>query len=75
MCKSRKTKRLSMRVTPLMHERLRQMARELDTPLPDLLTVGAMAFYARATTPAEYLRAKSEFLVTEIQRQAGGAPS
>jgi hypothetical protein len=70
--KTRKTKRLSMRVTPLVHERLHEMAEELGTPLPDLLTVGAMAFYARAATPAEYLRAKSEFLVSEIQKQTEG---
>jgi hypothetical protein len=64
-----KSARFSMRVSPIVLARLKEMAEELGCPLQDLLVVGAFSFHAHTLTPEKYLTSKAEFLVSQIVKK------
>ena len=56
-----------MRLHPSTLARLKEMAKELSTKLPDLLIVGAMSMHMHASSPAAYLHGKAEMIADQAE--------
>ncbi len=65
MTSTKKTARYTMRLNPAMKRRLREMADELNTSMPDLMTIGAMSLFFAAKSPIGFLTKKSDVFVQE----------
>jgi len=62
---STKNHRYALRLNLETYKRLRMIALQLHTPLPDLLVTGALMVYARATNPSQYYAMKAELFAED----------
>lgn len=72
--KDLKTKRYTFRVTKNTLERMRMISLALHTPLPDLIQVAVLSMFKTCTSPVDYVKVKTELLLSETDRPGQGEP-